>query len=533
MSASRVSFIPSTILTTSTAALAGSNGSVTFLNKPLAGQPGTLLSSATFKLALPRSSTSGQGSQLNSVNIAYTIEESDITSVAFALSTQSFGPGSVVTAVPTTPSGFTLTPGSYTGVLTVDTPSYANGANPEYLVLDVTVVVDTSMVTELRINDVELVYQENVANSLPNNVNIPGYLNVGSAGPPPKTNPGDLTTVRAFVGNPAAPIFDNNQSLTVQQDVTFSFAPIYNILAIQRPQSANINGNFHNVFVITDSTNAPTNVGLMTGVTARAIHNSVVNCGNIASVNCGGSVGGGFQSPATIGTINGILVRNSYNADGSIATGNISNVFGVHITDQSPSSLGTVTQFSALEIDPIFSTQTTNAAIRIGSVNNGTSANYGIWFNSNNANSGSGIAFGTSGDTIMYRGGASQLLTPGDWMTKHYLSSTTPTLTPGTGAGTTPTGISITGSDHGFTVIITTGLTPAVYSPIFTVTFGASWYVSAPSVVWCGGNHLAESMAVTARPFVFQITTTQFVFMSNVDALTAATQYVFQFVAMR
>lgn len=37
MATSRVSFIPSTILTTSSAALAGSNGAVTFLNIPNVG----------------------------------------------------------------------------------------------------------------------------------------------------------------------------------------------------------------------------------------------------------------------------------------------------------------------------------------------------------------------------------------------------------------------------------------------------------------------------------------------------------------
>lgn len=61
MSASRVSFIPSTILTTTTAALSGSNGSVTFLNIPRDGQTSTLSSQATFKMSLPRTSTSGGG----------------------------------------------------------------------------------------------------------------------------------------------------------------------------------------------------------------------------------------------------------------------------------------------------------------------------------------------------------------------------------------------------------------------------------------------------------------------------------------
>lgn len=166
MSSTRVSYIPSTILTTSTAALTGSNGAVTFLNIPRDGQPSMLTSGATFKFALDRVSSVSLGTSLQSININYSIEESDINSVSLSLSTQSFDPASTMVSIPTTQTGFTLTPGNYNGILSIDDPEYANGSVPEYFLLDVTVTISTAVITELRINAIELVYLINTSNDL-------------------------------------------------------------------------------------------------------------------------------------------------------------------------------------------------------------------------------------------------------------------------------------------------------------------------------------------------------------------------------
>lgn len=163
MSSPRVSFVPSTILTTATAALTGSNGAVTFLNKPFEGQPGTLSSTASFKFALPRIAVANQGTSVQSINIAYTIEEAAVNSISVALSSQAFSPSSTITPIATTPSGFTLTPGNYTGVVTINSPSFASGSSPEYFLMDITVVVSTATTTELRINDIEILYLENIS----------------------------------------------------------------------------------------------------------------------------------------------------------------------------------------------------------------------------------------------------------------------------------------------------------------------------------------------------------------------------------
>lgn len=186
---SQISLVPSTILTTSTTPLTGSNGAVTFLNKPFDGQPDTLSSTATFKFMLPVSTLSGVGTRVTAVRIAYAIEDNDVNSVSFELSTQAFVPESNVIAIPTTPSGFTLTPGSYTGTLTVDSPSFENDASSSYYILNMTVVVGTRVITELRVNNIEIVYQQNIGNE---------FVTVGTV---PRTVPaklGEMISVKDY-----------------------------------------------------------------------------------------------------------------------------------------------------------------------------------------------------------------------------------------------------------------------------------------------------------------------------------------------
>lgn len=172
---SRVSFVPSTILTTSSAALAGSNGAITFLNRPLAGQPDTLSKTATLKFALGHSPTTDAGIMLSSIVVSYTIEDSNINSVTLALSKQSFTPASSITNIPVTPSSWTLTPGNYSGVISVNSPDYENQASPLYYILDITVAVNTDVITELRVNNIEAIFTQ----SFPGDVDL-AQVTVGS-----------------------------------------------------------------------------------------------------------------------------------------------------------------------------------------------------------------------------------------------------------------------------------------------------------------------------------------------------------------
>lgn len=98
------------------------------------------------------------GTMLQAISIPYTIEDNNIESISLSLSKQSFGPASTITNIPTTPSGFTLTPGNYEGTITVNSPSYENSDTPLYYILDISVTVNTSTITELRVNSVEAGY---------------------------------------------------------------------------------------------------------------------------------------------------------------------------------------------------------------------------------------------------------------------------------------------------------------------------------------------------------------------------------------
>lgn len=103
-----------------------------------------------------------------------------------------------------------------------------------------------------------------------------------------------------------------------------------------------------------------------------------------------------------------------------------------------------------------------------------------------------------------------------------------PTITPGTGMGTAPTGITTTGSINGFQISFTTGSAPAANATIFTATYGQT-FPTGSVVVFSPRNSTTASQ--TTRFFVSANTTTGFTFTSN-GALDANTTYTFSFVIM-
>lgn len=104
--------------------------------------------------------------------------------------------------------------------------------------------------------------------------------------------------------------------------------------------------------------------------------------------------------------------------------------------------------------------------------------------------------------------------------------SNTPTIAAGTGAGTSPT-IAIVGTDSAGRITITTGTSPVAAASIVTITF-ASAYSSAPYVALTPANANASALALTSRPFPAS-TTSNFVLTAGSVALTASTQYVFNY----
>jgi hypothetical protein len=241
-----------------------------------------------------------------------------------------------------------------------------------------------------------------------------------------------------------------------------------------------------------------------------------VSLGSVASSAIfGGSAAGLSNSAAaaaisgTVGTVAGLTCRSLSNQVMTNFT--VSDAIGL--------------QVQATAVGPLV---TRNSGIKIGSITGGT-ANYGLWL-ADNTNV---VALGTAADASFSRGAASQLLTTGDWLVRHYLSSTAPTAAAGASAGTSPT-ISITGTDHGFAVTLTTGTTTTINGTLFTVTWGASYGATAPQVSFGEGNALAAALAVAARPFVSAVGLSSMLFTANGTVIPASTgPYVWRFTAMR
>jgi len=254
------------------------------------------------------------------------------------------------------------------------------------------------------------------------------------------------------------------------------------------------------------------------------------------------------DAPVTVINIQGMITQIATGAN--FTSDNISNMTGYRCTI-AHSGAGTITNINGfscsmtttggaigtyigLNVAGSSSTSvTTKAGMLIGGFTGGSN-NYGIWMASNTTDVGSGIAFGLTPDTYLWRGAINQLLTPGDWMLRHVLCSSVPTVSAGAGAGSSPT-ISITGTDHGFTVTLTTGTTATINATLFTVTFGATWTSSAPSIAWNAGNTVTAALYGSAGkvPFTSATSTSTTTFTSGTVALSDSTTYIFRFVAMR
>lgn len=188
------------------------------------------------------------------------------------------------------------------------------------------------------------------------------------------------------------------------------------------------------------------------------------------------------------------------------------------------------------DINAFTGTGTTNVGLRIATPSGATN-NYALQFSTQSTTPSGGIQFGSGADAILanlYRSASGRLRTDGEFQALHYLCiSGTPTIAAGTGAGTSPT-ISITGTDAGMQVSLTTGTTPAAAAIIFTVTYAtaysstATFPVFSPAPTTTSTSNAAALSGATA-PFIGATTTTTFTFRSGSSALTAATTYVWNF----
>jgi len=109
-----------------------------------------------------------------------------------------------------------------------------------------------------------------------------------------------------------------------------------------------------------------------------------------------------------------------------------------------------------------------------------------------------------------------------------HLSSITsaPTIAAGTGAGTSPT-VTVTGSDLGHQVNVTTGTSPTATATVATITFNVAYGSAPKAVVLTPANSVTAALNGTAQVYVDASSTTTTVYVIKVGSggLAASTAY--------
>lgn len=110
--------------------------------------------------------------------------------------------------------------------------------------------------------------------------------------------------------------------------------------------------------------------------------------------------------------------------------------------------------------------------------------------------------------------------------TTHFISNGSPSIAAGSGAGTSPT-ISITGTDMGGVITLTTGTTPGLSATIATITYQLTWGNNSWPVLTSAN---AATAALSGTTMVFTTgSTSNFTITSGTVALTGATTYKWYF----
>ena len=100
-----------------------------------------------------------------------------------------------------------------------------------------------------------------------------------------------------------------------------------------------------------------------------------------------------------------------------------------------------------------------------------------------------------------------------------------------TGAGTSPSAVSVTGTDMSGVVALTTGTSPSINAVLATITYNTA-FSSAPVVVITPANAATASLAATQAVWV-NITTTGFTINTNGTAVGASTAYKWNYVVIQ
>ena len=268
--------------------------------------------------------------------------------------------------------------------------------------------------------------------------------------------------------------------------------------------------------------------GSVTPANNTGTNNTSVGYQTLKANTSGGynsAIGASVLINNTSGGNNTAIGYNSLNAN---TTGNYNNALGRNAMSNNLTGTGNI----AIGYNALSSNTTGNYNIAVGygaNVSDGLTNAISIGQNATNATSNS-IQLGNTSITKVNTSGA--ITTSSDLVAKHIKgNSSTPSIAASTGAGTSPTGITVAGTDMSGVVTITTGTSPSINSILATVTYNSA-YSSSPVVVITPANAATASLAAAQAVWV-NIGTSNFTINTNATALNASTTYKWNYVVIQ
>ena len=150
--------------------------------------------------------------------------------------------------------------------------------------------------------------------------------------------------------------------------------------------------------------------------------------------------------------------------------------------------------------------------------------------NSATTNTANTIQLGNASIAKVNTSGA--IVTTNDITAKHIKgNSGALSIAASTGAGTSPSAVSVTGTDMSGVVSLTTGTSPSVNAVLATITYNTA-FSTAPVVVITPANAATASLAAAQAVWV-NITTTGFTINTNGTAVGASTAYKWNYVVIQ
>ena len=195
-------------------------------------------------------------------------------------------------------------------------------------------------------------------------------------------------------------------------------------------------------------------------------------------------------------------------------------------------TLGTGTGNVGIGYHTMSSNSSGNYNVAIGysaNIADGVTNAVAIGQGSSNATSNS-IVLGNTNITRVSTSGA--IVTTNDINAKHIRgNSGALSIAASTGAGTSPSGITVTGTDMSGVVALTTGSSPSINAVLAIITYNTA-FSSAPVVVITPANAATASLAATQAVWV-NITTTGFTINTNATAVVSSTAYKWNYVVIQ